>query len=294
VNIESPTALQAFQRAYARRKDNGFEHSGADVLDLGCETRTDPAAYIWDGMRRGGDPRHPRILVQFTLEGCGRFEQGKRAYKVGPETAFFTVIPSRHVYRLPEDNPHWSFFWLNIGHPWVVQRITALIKTHAPVIPIASGSKLMATSRSFFEQVCYRRLPDAFAEEAVMLDWMLEFERHLHNLAHPQGPRDSMIRQLRAFTLANLSRSFGIEEFARQQGISRSHCGHLFKQITGLSPAAHVLEIRMTEARRRLRETNRPLKDIAAETGFADANHFCKAFRRHCHLSPGAYRKQAG
>ena len=59
-----------------------------------------------------------------------------------------------------------------------------------------------------------------------------------------------------------------------------------------MAPAAYILEVRLAEVRRLLRETSLPLKDIAGQTGFADANHLCKAFRRQFHMSPGGYRQQ--
>jgi len=36
------------------------------------------------------------------------------------------------------------------------------------------------------------------------------------------------------------------------------------------------------------------VKEIAAATGFRDANRFCKAFRQSYQLSPGEYRRLAG
>ena len=45
------------------------------------------------------------------------------------------------------------------------------------------------------------------------------------------------------------------------------------------------------EAARLLLETHTPLKQIADACGFANANHFCKVFRRIQHVSPKAYRR---
>jgi len=67
----------------------------------------------------------------------------------------------------------------------------------------------------------------------------------------------------------------------------------MFKAKTGISPAAFVTEVRLKEALKLLR-TPAKLEDVAAQTGFADANHFCKVFRRHFHTSPGAYRHLRG
>lgn len=250
------------------------------------------AEYRWDGWTRGDDPRHPRVLFQATLAGEGCFEKAGRSWSVGTETAFLAVLPSKHVYRLPVESAGWSFYWFNFGHPYVVGRLAALLKQQEPVFPVAAGSELAVRSLSFFERTCRGNFEDGFAEEGAAFEWMLALERHLHERAHPRSERDAALAAVRLYTLENLRRPFGIEELAAREGRSRSHYSHQFSAVTGLAPAAYVLEVRLAEARRLLRETAEPLKEIAAATGFADANHFCKAFRRLYHLSPGAYRRQ--
>jgi len=64
-----------------------------------------------------------------------------------------------------------------------------------------------------------------------------------------------------------------------------------FRERTGLTPAHFATQVRVHEAARMLIETRLPLKAIAAACGFANANHFSKAFRRLQHLSPASYRR---
>jgi AraC-like DNA-binding protein len=284
--------LTTFQGAFAAWRGDNFSHRPFGAIYLGCERRTVPAEYRWDGLRRGANRRHPRVMFQATLNGWGYFEQGLRCWKVGSETAFFAVLPSRHVYYLPPESAEWSFFWFTFAHPYVLQRLARLAVRHPPVFALPAGAPLTAQSLSFFERTCHGRFEDQFAEECALLEWMLSFERHLHDLAHPRGQREAMLDEARVYTLAHLSRSFGVEELARRHALSRSHYSHRFRKATGLAPASFVLETRLAEVRRRLRETPDGLKGIAAQTGFADANHLCKAFRRQYHMSPGVYRRQ--
>lgn len=290
MNSTSAGLLKRFQRAFTVWRGDSFSYRPFGAIYLGCESRSVPAEYRWDGMRRGADPRHPRIVFQATLRGRGAFESGGRTWPLGPETAFLAVVPSRHVYCLPADSTEWSFFWFTFVHPYVVRRLTALAERYAPVFPLASDAALMIQSLSFFERSCHGRFEDRFAEEGALFEWMLALERHVYELAHPRSRREAMLDEVKEFTLANLGRSFGIEELARRRAVSRSHFSHQFREATGLAPAAYVLEVRLAEVRRRLHETSAPLKEIASTTGFADANHLCKAFRRGHHISPGAYR----
>jgi AraC family transcriptional regulator len=61
-----------------------------------------------------------------------------------------------------------------------------------------------------------------------------------------------------------------------------------------LTPAHFATEVRIQQAARLLLDTGAPLKQIAEACGFANASHFCKAFRRFQHLSPATYRRVMG
>jgi AraC-like DNA-binding protein len=66
----------------------------------------------------------------------------------------------------------------------------------------------------------------------------------------------------------------------------------MFKATTGAAPAQFVQQVRLEEATRRLLHTDQTVAMIAQATGFANPNHFCRVFRQHFHLSPGAFRQQ--
>lgn len=283
---------ESLHRVFGAWKGDLFSYRPFGSVFLGCERRKDPAQYRWDGMRRGADPNHPGVIFQYTLGGQGRFEQGGKSWPIGQGRAFVTVVPSEHLYYLPNSSsgeaPSWSFFWFTFAHPYVVERVRGMLRNHPPVFDIQANSALMARSLSFFQNNCQGRFEDAFEEEAALLDWMLHLEKHLHDIAHPQKERERMLAEARSFALENLSA--GVDELAGRHGVSRSHYSRLFHRVTGRSPASVMLAERLQEACRLLRETDLPLKSIALDTGFTDANHLCKVFRREMYMTPGHLR----
>ncbi len=292
VSETNPPIKFTFEQAFAARKGIRFNHMAERMVTAGCETRTVPSDYRLDGLKRGESRKQARITFQATLSGHGVLEKDGRRWRVGPGQAFFVVMPSAHVYYLPEDAPEWTFYWFHFGHPYIVGRIEALAKRHPAVLDVGRNSAFLRQNLALFERICRQRFDDEFDEEEALFNWLFSFERHLHSLAYPQADRQEKLEEVRDYTLANLTRSFGIEEIAVRAGMSRSHYCHRFKDTTGLTPAAYVNEVRLAEACLQLRRSRAPLKEVAAATGFADANHFCKVFRRHYHLSPGAYRGQ--
>ena len=85
---------------------------------------------------------------------------------------------------------------------------------------------------------------------------------------------------------------FDLAQLAAQAGLSKFHFQRLFKGAVGVSPSRYQINLRMSEARRRLRETKMSVVDIALEVGYANPGHFSQLFRRETGLSPSDYRRQ--
>jgi transcriptional regulator GlxA family with amidase domain len=64
----------------------------------------------------------------------------------------------------------------------------------------------------------------------------------------------------------------------------------LFKQVFGLAPMHYVARYRLERARDLLLASNLSLHEIAARTGFYDAAHLIRAFRRVEGVPPGRFR----
>jgi AraC-like DNA-binding protein len=98
-----------------------------------------------------------------------------------------------------------------------------------------------------------------------------------------------------AFVRAHLAEPFSVESLAKAAFLSSSRLHVVFRERLGMSPMAYVREVRLSEARRLLVATARPIGEVAAATGFANQFNFSRAFRRAVGQTPSAYRRaQAG
>jgi len=260
-------------------------------LYAGLETRTDPATYRWEGLKRSGSKRLPSVLFQYTLSGRGAYKDASGVHPLPPGRAFLAVIPSAHVYYLPAGES-WTFWWVIVHHPYAVQRLAAAVGGVGRLLSATAGSPVALAAAEVFEGATRGGFNDQYDREAAVFRYMLELERHFHERSVSATERDRLLADTRRYVLENLSRRVGTVELARRQGMTRSHFAHHFKHVTGRPPADYVTEVRLAQAARLLTTTEHGLKQLAESCGFADANHLCKSFRRRYHLSPGAYRKQ--
>ena len=74
--------------------------------------------------------------------------------------------------------------------------------------------------------------------------------------------------------------------------MSRASLYNKMKQLTGLGVNEFINNYRITIASSMLKETDKPIGDIAFETGFASSRYFSTAFKAATGYTPTAYRKQ--
>jgi len=256
------------------------------------ETRTDPSSYHWDGMKRLGRNDTPLFAFQLTLAGWGHFQvYGQPARRVPPGTAFIAIMPSPHRYYLPKDSPGWTFGWVSVYHPYLLARMTKLVEATGPLIEVAPDRPLAAIAVRLMRGAIKKDFRDRYELELSLFEFLVACEQAAQTPRDNSGEGERLIEEIRLRVVARLPDALDVATLASEYGMSRTHFSHLFKARTGMSPAHFATEVRVHQATRLLLETKLPLKQIAMQCGFADANYFCKVFRRCQHLSPQSYRR---
>ncbi len=101
------------------------------------------------------------------------------------------------------------------------------------------------------------------------------------------------MKRIMDYIQAHLDQNLSLEALAQQVGFSAYHFARRFRQTTGESPHQFVLYKRIDAAQRLLKETDRPLAQIALEVGFPNQSHFTHAFKRRLGLTPYRYRQES-
>ena len=84
-----------------------------------------------------------------------------------------------------------------------------------------------------------------------------------------------------------------VRRLARVSRVSEAHFARSFKQAFGVPPHRYLLTRRIERATALLRDTDRPITDIAFETGWSSLGTFGRTFRDITGDSPGAIRERA-
>ena len=111
----------------------------------------------------------------------------------------------------------------------------------------------------------------------------------------PGGEEGSRLRMLTGLWREidrHPERAWTIEEMARYCSVSAPHLFALTRKFFHTSPGAMLLRIRMHHAESLLRNTELAVSEVAENCGYSEAYSFTRAFRRHCGMLPGEFRRR--
>lgn len=90
----------------------------------------------------------------------------------------------------------------------------------------------------------------------------------------------------------NLACPITLNELVSMSGMSRTNFLRIFEAAVGMPPIRYLIQLRIDEASRLLRSSDRSITDIAFAVGFSDSNYFSRQFRKAHGQSPREYRNR--
>lgn len=119
--------------------------------------------------------------------------------------------------------------------------------------------------------------------------------RHLGEMIR-QRENDTVrpIRQAKQYIQKHFNEQITMEEVSSEVGLSSAYFSVLFKKAEGEGFAKYLINLRIEEAKRLLRESNASVAEICRSVGYNDLKHFTHTFEKVTGVKPATYRKLYG
>jgi len=102
----------------------------------------------------------------------------------------------------------------------------------------------------------------------------------------------TFLQKLTDAVFANLNNDqFGVEELAKEVGLSRSQIHRKLHRINGKSVTKFIREIRLEEAHRLIEQEVGTASEVAYQVGFSSPTYFTKCFHEYFGYTPGEVKK---
>jgi len=92
----------------------------------------------------------------------------------------------------------------------------------------------------------------------------------------------------------NPHRRFRLSALAKEVGLTERRVEQLFKAEMGTTFVAFYRALRMRWARKLLRDTAKPVKEVASDLGYRAVEVFCREFKRAHGCTAGEFRRRSG
>ena len=169
-------------------------------------------------------------------------------------------------------------------------------------IGAANEMCLVAIQSGLLDMVAYDIRDGMIAElENTSLDAYYDI---VHDLAREYALRVSYIlkekkyspRLVRMMTYIkeHLGEKIELATIAEHVNVSRTYASAIFKEELGITISDFILQERILEAERMLRETDLSVADISGRLAFCSQSYFTKRFTETKGLTPLEYRRQHG
>ncbi len=240
-----------------------------------------PPGYGW------GPGVRDHYLLHYVVSGAGSYETEGRTFVLRAGDAFLARPDAPIYYRADGADP-WEYYWVGFAGPGAGLLLAQTAFTRqTPVLRPEPGERL----RQGLLDIYKARGSDY--PSAVRMAGYLQAALGLLMERSPGrdgGNLAAYARQGAAFLQQNYSRPVGVEEAARQAGVSRSCLYRAFQAEFGCPPSVYLTRYRVQRAAQLLRHSALPVGMVATSVGFEDAFYFSRVFRREMGKSPSEYR----
>ena len=233
-------------------------------------------------------------LLFYTIAGEGRFRHFDWQHLSGPGEVTIIAPGLPHNYSTSTPQQPWDFYWAHFipRSDWLLWLKELPQEWPGLIVMRIDNPALKERLGIAFDRLLKDNYLLTGLQEALSANALEEIVLLLARQCQEASSLDSRVQKVLEMLSKQLAEPLNVPEIARSLALSPSRIAHLFKEETGESIMVTLLKLRLSQARRLLEFTNRPVSEIAHSVGFQSSFHFSRQFKSAYGLSPQIYRKQ--
>jgi AraC family transcriptional regulator, arabinose operon regulatory protein len=237
---------------------------------------------------------YPGHELIFCRSGAGWVRTRGKAHAVKAGQLAWVNCHHPHSYGADRKDP-WEVDWIRVEGS-TMDRLWKMLSGEArPVFSDLKSDQVTSAYEEIFRLMQAESSSSAawiHVQTSTLLALCWE-ERQQHPLSAMDllpAPVERTVQHMRLY----YHKPLRISDLADVAGMSPSHFTRVFRAALGSSPIDWLRHYRIQQAKRRLLESQDPVKDVARQVGYSDQFYFSKDFKRFTLLSPTIYRETEG
>lgn len=223
-------------------------------------------------------------VFEQVIQGRGYLEIGGTRYALEAGDVYVVPKGSTHCYGSDPKDPY-EKLWFNVMGPLPLK----LLETYNLEGVFVFKSVNMESLFRYWRRAILEDPSRSQAQAALAIHDIVQTLAAKTSLTPKHSPEALTLKR---YIDQRADRKISVAELAELIHLSVSQTIRIFKREWGVTPRQYHLTRKLDRAAILLRNTMKPVKEIAYDLNFNDEYYFSNLFKRHTKLSPTAYRHE--
>lgn len=237
--------------------------------------------------------KHDDWLILYCIEGKASVKIKRKTYSVTPGD--LVVLPKGlpHSYCADKVDP-WTIYWVHFKGKKASAYMDNIGSIEdGPVFRIGTRIKLISNFRELIDIGSTENgysVP-AFLYAANLFKQMLSYITLVKHETRRHQIGKFNLEQIHLLMEKLIDNHLTLDDLAAYTNVSKYHFAKKYKQMTGYTPIAHFIDLKMKRASYLLDMGNKTISEISYTLGYDDPYYFSRIYKKVTGRSPRGYRK---
>lgn len=230
-------------------------------------------------------------LFHYVTHGSGVFIYNGKVYDIQKGDLFYIAAGDTVTY-YPNPKDPWHYIWIGFKG----DRSEKYLKR----IGLSSSDPVYRNRKDIELNKFFNQLFESYQHSEILsIDMLSIFLKIIHSMAINKDNTEYIIsskqlhiRNAKQYIENNYKFKIKITDIAKSLGLSPNYLANIFKEEVNISTKGYLVNYRIYQAEKLLKETDKPINEIAINVGYENPLHFSSEFKKIKLVSPTLYRKQ--
>lgn len=229
-------------------------------------------------------------IIIYCLSGEGFLEaEGKKTIVTKGDLVYCPPFEP-HIYGANPDKP-WQIQWVHFTG--IINELILEKLCHSTVSQVIKGDYDANIDKGFGEIISKIKKN---ADKVTLMEMHGLFQVLVADMIHRKTQKTSnnqetIVDKSKAYMLAHLDEQITVDMLASFCNLSKYYYVRQFKSISGKTPMAYLLVLKMDKASSLLTSTERSIALISDQLGYNNQFYFSQCFKKYTTYTPTQYRK---